>query len=266
MRTEIGIRSLDGLRLRGTLEKPNGRSKGSVLLVHGITVDRHEGGFYDFVASELLKSSYSSLRFDLRAHGESEGDYRVFSLSGVLSDIQAGALKLLKETQSRQCSIIAASFAGGLSVLATSLMEQNIRTLVLFNPLLNYRARFLEEKPFFDGVGLTPRGMKKLRQNGYLKHLSFRLSVPFIDELTNYRVERMPRLQIPVLTIHGTQDSMVPYNVARKYFRHNSRCRFISVRGADHGFYHPSDEEGNHPVTRKNWRFAIEQSLKWFRQ
>lgn len=263
MKKDIKIVSLDGLRLCGTLEKPKNQCKGSILLVHGLTVDRHEDGFYDLIAEKFLENNYASLRFDLRAHGESEGDYKSFSLSGVMSDIQSCVNRLLEETDTFSCNILAASFGGGLSIWASHLIESKLTSLILLNPLLNYRARFLEEKKFFNGVGLTPSGSRTLRTHGYLKHINFKLSVPFVNELINYRIDQLPKLMVPVLTIHGTRDSMVPYKVAKKYYKHNERSEFISFAGADHGFYHPEDETGDHPVTRENWMLAIRHSINW---
>ena len=266
MEKEISFRSLDGQMLVGTLTLPVRKNRGAVLLVHGLTVDRHEAGFYDLFAARLAANGYASLRFDLRAHGKSSGDFQTFSLSAVLGDIQAAVRALQTRTNLPKCHLVGTSFSGGLTIWASSLIEPKVGRIVLFNPLLNYRKRFLEEKTWFDGLALTSAGVRELSKNGYLKHLSFKLSIPFINELMTYRITKLPKPKIPVLTIHGTQDSMVPYSIAKRHSRYNAASTFLSIGGADHGFYEPSDEDGSDPVTRANWSFVFDKAVEWFRK
>ena len=69
---ETEFRSLDGIRLRGTLVIPSEVSANPTVLVHGGGVTRHEGGFFTRLASRLAEGGIPSLRFDFRGHGESE--------------------------------------------------------------------------------------------------------------------------------------------------------------------------------------------------
>lgn len=65
------IRTLDGLRLVGTLVVPDVTTGRAVVLVHGGGVTREEGGFFTRLAAGLADAGMASLRFDLRGHGES---------------------------------------------------------------------------------------------------------------------------------------------------------------------------------------------------
>lgn len=58
-------------------------------------------------------------------------------------------------------------------------------------------------------------------------------SVPF-DRFPN--VERVEKMEIPLLVIHGTEDDVIPYRNGRKVFERakTSRKRFVSVKGAKH--------------------------------
>ena len=70
---QVEFRSLDGLRLRGTLVMPSSVRGPAVVLVHGGGVTREEGGFFARLASGLAGAGLPALRFDFRAHGDSEG-------------------------------------------------------------------------------------------------------------------------------------------------------------------------------------------------
>jgi len=57
--TAVTIRTLDGLRLAGTLVTPDERADRAVVLVHGGGVTREEGGFFTRVAAGLGEASSS---------------------------------------------------------------------------------------------------------------------------------------------------------------------------------------------------------------
>jgi hypothetical protein len=64
---QVEFRSLDGLRLCGTLVVPSPARGPAVVLVHGGGVTREEGGFFTQLASGLAEAGLPSLRFDYRA-------------------------------------------------------------------------------------------------------------------------------------------------------------------------------------------------------
>jgi uncharacterized protein len=113
----VAFRSLDGLQLRGTLVTPGEVSGSPVVLVHGGGVTREEGGFFTRLAAGLAGAGLPSLRFDLRAHGESEGRKEELTLSGAANDVRAASEFLRAEVGTASVGLIAASFGGGLAVL-----------------------------------------------------------------------------------------------------------------------------------------------------
>jgi fermentation-respiration switch protein FrsA (DUF1100 family) len=133
------------------------------------------------------------------------------------------------------------------------------------NPLLNYKKRLLEEKSYWKNDGLTYEGIKQLNKNGYLPHGEvFRMGRPLINELFHIRpYEIMKKIIRPTLTIHGTNDTMVPYDIAKEFYKVNELCDFVSIKGADHGFTAPGDEEYTDPQTVKWQAFAIEKAVEW---
>src|ERR1700722_8231119 len=125
------FRSLDGIRLRGTLVVPSGRADNAAVLVHGGGVTRHEGGFFTRLASGLAEAGIPSLRFDIRGHGESGGKQEDLTISGILNDIRSAVEHVTSETGSHQANLIGASFGGGISAYYASRYPEQIKRLVL---------------------------------------------------------------------------------------------------------------------------------------
>src|ERR1041385_8493070 len=138
--TQVTYPSLDGLMLAGTMVEPTVISPESppVLLVHGITADRHESGFFSAIAAALAERGVPSLRFDLRAHGDSQGAMETVTIHGCVSDISASASWLTQHLRvASRPALIGASFGGGLAVLFAA--RHPVARLTLLNPNLDFR-------------------------------------------------------------------------------------------------------------------------------
>ena len=271
----VEFRSMDGTALRGTLRTAP-RPRAGVLFVHGITVDREEDGFYRAFADRLDPIGATSLRFDLRGHGKSGGAYEDVTLSGVVNDIGC-AHGLLASSLPRGAPtfVVAASFGGGLSVCwavaAASAAEAPgpgtcapLRGLVLLNPLFDYGKRMLFDKPYWNGRGLTPDGLGRLEGRGWLDHGEFRIGPSMFNELLCVRPQdRVGDLGVPLLTVHGDADSMVPHDTSRRCTGRARDSEFVTIRGADHGFVHPDDETYTHPDTLRFRDAVFGKVLSW---
>ena len=270
---EVRFRSTDGTALRGTLRAaPHPRL--GVLFVHGITADRDEDGFYRTFAARLDHAGATSLRFDLRAHGASEGSYEEVTLAGVINDIgSAYGLFASRLPPGAPAFVVAASFGGGLAVCwaAASAAESAAcgqgpppRGLVLLNPLLDYGKRMILDKPYWSGAGLTDDGIALLSERGWLDHGEFKIGPAMFNELLYMRPQaRVRDLEIPLLVIHGSRDSVVPHDVARNCAGEAGDSEFVTVEGADHGFVHPDDEDCTHPDTLRFRESVFKKVLGW---
>ncbi|WFB09359.1 alpha/beta hydrolase [Streptomyces sp. LX-29] len=261
----IEFRSLDGLRLRGTLtltEQP----VGGVVLVHGGGVTREEGGFFRRLAQGIAAlASMTVLRFDLRGHGESEGRQEDLTLMAVANDIRAAADVITARTgQPGGVHLVGASFSGGISAMAAGAYPEVVGRLVLLNPLLDYKRRFVVEKPYWSGDRLRQEEAHALLADGFLPHSpTFKLGRPLLNEVLHVvPADYLGRVQQPTLIVHGTKDTFIPVESSRYYLdRLGSATRhLLEIDGAQHGIAMPDDPAYEQPQTRQ-WQASVVRAV-----
>lgn len=258
---ELEFRSLDGLLLRGSLSDAGVRSP-MVILLHGASTDRHEDGFFDELVGELVLSGASTFRFDLRGHGASEGNREVVTPTGILNDIQA-AVDAVNHDRPTPPHLVGASFSGGFAAYFAG--RRAAASLVLINPVLDYVARFLKEKPYFNGRTLDVRASGELNDQGWLDHLGvLRIGRAFINELPWIDpIGTASELLCPTLVFHGTADSRISHLTSVHWVAKVAQARLVLVQGADHELAEPGDSMHQHANTRR-WHAETRQAIvRW---
>lgn len=257
---EIDFVSPDGLRLRGTRVDVED-ARGHAILVHGGGVTREEGGFFTRLAAGLAVAGFASLRFDFRGHGESDGRQEDIALSGVANDIRA-AVDEVREV-GKPIALIAASFSGGIAVLYASLHP--VDALVLLNPLLNYRRRFIDDKPYWHDGYLNSEESSRLSENGSIKHSStFSLGRPLLNEVFYLDpISKLGTLAIPTLLVHGTRDTFIPVGSSRAAAAKLPDATMLEIDGAQHGIAVHDDPSYADPQTQEWQSYVIESVASW---
>lgn len=264
--SETEFRSLDGTRLCGTLVRPPVETGRTAVLVHGAGVTREEGGFFSRLAVGLADVGFTSLRFDFRAHGESEGTQAELTLCGVANDIRAAVEHAAAETGVGQVALIGASFGGGLSAMFAANYPGHVSRLVLFNPLINYKRRFVDEKPYWVDDYINDEAGRKLAANGALGHsTSFALSRAVLNEVFYLRPDlAVEKIGTPTLIMHGTKDTFIPVESSREYItRIPAPARLVEIEGAQHGFAIHDDPSYADPQSQRWQAFVIEFVCSW---
>ncbi|HEX6512140.1 MAG TPA: alpha/beta fold hydrolase [Chloroflexota bacterium] len=238
---EVSYCSEDGTPLSATWQAAAGKL--AVLLAHGITGEREEGGLFAELAARLAGRGISSLRFDYRAHGRSGGTQEQMTIAGETSDVRAGAAWLRAQGYA-PAAIVAASF-GAVSACEYVGGDAEVRCLVLLNPVLDLLKTFLEPVCPWPRASFNAPGFAHLERHGFLwLDGHFKIGRALVEEMRRAAPgERLKGLDIPVLTLHGDADGCVPYEVARELGAPNPRSRFVTVPGADHGFGRPHERE-----------------------
>lgn len=142
------VRTADGLHLSGTLVLPDTARRATVL-IHGGGVTREESGFFARMAAGLADADIASLRCDLRSHGESEGRQEDLTIAGILADIHAAIGSVRSHVGTDRVALLGTSFSGGICGYYATKHPAELASLVMLNPLLNYRKRLVDDKPYW---------------------------------------------------------------------------------------------------------------------
>ena len=248
--------SEDGVQVCALLHEPRGVATASVVLAHGITVDKDENGesqagvgAFVQLAQALCNAQCNVLRFDFRGHGESEGSPEDMTIAGELLDL-AASMEYARKHWPLPTALVAASFGAAPAVMYAA-DRHDIPCMVLWNPVLDLKKTFLEPILPWATQSFNKEGYELLEEHGYLLLDGFfKLGRALIDEMKTIRpFEYMERILCPVLTLHGEQDTYVPYTVAEKYARCNSRSQFVAVPDSEHGFGRTEDRQFLIPTT-----------------
>ncbi|HEY2261272.1 MAG TPA: alpha/beta fold hydrolase [Streptosporangiaceae bacterium] len=258
--------SLDGIRLRGTLVIPSKKSANATVLVHGGGVARDEGGFYTRLAAGLAEAGIPSLRFDIRGHGESGGRQQDLTISGILNDIRSAVEHVASETGSREANIIGASFGGGISAYYAAKYPEQINRLVLINPLLNYKKRFIDDKPYWHDEHIGREAGEELSIQGFIPHSpTFKLGRPLLNEVFYIQPHlALGQIKAPALIVHGTEDTFVPIDSSRNAISSFAgEARLVEIDGAQHGIAVDEDPQYQNPQTREWQEYVIRTIAEW---
>lgn len=210
----------------------------------------------------------ASLRFDLPGHGESEGRQEDLSLTSVLNAIRAGLDHLRTAAGVEVTSLLAASFSGGLAAYYAANRPDEVHHLVLFNPLLDYKQRFVDQKDFWDGDYLTDEAAQELTNNGFLPHSpSFKLSRALLNEVFWIQPRPLlPTIAAPTLLVHGTGDTFIPVDSSRDAAaRLTCKHRLVELDGAQHGFAVHEDPTYANPQSQAWQAEVIAVAADWLR-
>lgn len=230
----IKIRSDNEVILSAVLTLPEDEVKGAVILAHGITGEKHEGGSYAKLAKLLAKENLISLRFDFRGHGESTGNFTDMTIEGEIKDL-AAAVKFLADEGHEKVSIIGTSFGAGIAVLYTDKYPLNVLSLTLLCPVLDYRRTFLEPETENTRRWFTPHAIAKAKETGRLKYGDSHIGGAVLEEFRKFHLGgKFLRLRVPSLVVHGTEDDTVPHAVSSEYSKEHPQAEFLSIMGAGH--------------------------------
>lgn len=260
------LRALDGLRLAGTLMRPQRAVDHAVVLVHGGGVTREENGFFTRLASGLGKAGVASLRFDLRGHGESEGRQEEMTLLAHLNDIRVAIDHIRDEAGVTTVSLLGASFGGGLCAYYAAKRPYELARLVLLNPQLNYKNRYVDQKPHWTNDRLSDEAAQTLREQGYISHSpTVKHGRALLNEVFWIRPHLvLSEINAPTLIVHGADDTFISIDSSRAAVQEFTITnKLVEIEGAEHGFAVHNDPEYANPQSREWQTFVIRTVEEW---
>lgn len=248
--TTFRIPSTDGIILDARLTRADGTPKGMLLLVHGIASEKEEGGLYTRLAAALADAGFDSLRFDFRGHGQSSGRSVYMTIRGETDDLSA-AVACARSHSDAPLGILAASF-GTVSTMHFLQKREDVRALVLWNPVLDLSHTFLRPQLPWGKAVFSEEKRAELERTGQLcmgAHAYGRALFEEMETIYPYRV--LEGLSLPVLTIHGDKDECTSYDLSMQYGAPNERSETLTLPGVGHGFGAKGQE-------------AIDAAVEWF--
>ena len=188
--------------LRGWLMLGNSLSK-PLIFVHGHNSNREEYGDFLNIAAKLVGRGYSVLLFDLRGHGNSDGD-RVSYGYFEQNDLR-GAVDFLegRGIAPNGVGVLGFSMGAGTAILGAA-GEPRIRALVADSTYAKASDLFVSE---IEGQTPVPSWIAPILVPGgqFLAKLLFDIDVGGLAP-----EKAVGRLPYPILVIHGELDSRVP--------------------------------------------------------
>lgn len=258
---EFYFESVDGIELSGAMV-PATESNHYCLLAHGITANKDEyGDFHRNICQNLYESGIGSFRFDFRGHGESSLAERDVTVLGQLLDLKAAYFELCERGDVSELSVLASSFGAPPSIFFAQQYSDKISNIVLLNPVLDFEATFLNPIVPWARDSFDAESMEHLREHGYLVlDGAFEVGAEMVEEFRYLDpIDVLSGFETPVLAIHGSEDSKVPFSVTKQYGTPTPESKFISISGAGHGFSDPNSDR----ATEDNRERVIKKLTDW---
>jgi hypothetical protein len=187
-------------------------------------------------------------------------------LTAHLNDIQVALDELRELTNAWQVSLLAASFAGGMGAYYAATRPDQLARLILFNPLLDYKNRFVDQKPYWSDDFIDHEHALQLAEVGYVEHSpTFKLGRAMLNEVFWIDPRQvLGDISAPTLIIHGTKDTFIPIDSSRSAVPlFQAPHRLVEIEGAQHGIAVHDDPQYLNPQSQAWQAFAIQTVADW---
>lgn len=232
---EFTFTNKNGQRLKGLLVDGGAGSKEVCILCHGFRSSK-QSGTLSAISAGLAEAGVSTFRFDFSGNGESEGKFAYGNYWQEVEDLRA-AFEFWTSKGSRVVCVAGHSKGGNCVVLYASKYHD-------VPCVINISGRFALEKGILERFG-GQEGLKKLEDEGVLDIKDAAGNVEYQVTKADLR-DRLTTnmhaacLAIPestrVLTIHGTNDEIIPADDAYQFAQRISTHKLVLVKDADHSY------------------------------
>ena len=238
MQEKFSFQNSRGDKLVGILSNPSdGTPVPIVVLCHGFDASK-ESQTYLRLEKTLNEKGIASFRFDFFGHGESDGKFEDITISEAV-DNALQAISFVKNKGFSKVALFGSSFGGMAAFLAAS-QAPGIKSLALKSPVSDYLGKILADEDKAD--------IEQWREKGFILHETkrgkLRLNFSFFEDAEKVSgFEAAPRVKVPTLIVHGSEDEIVPVEQSKKTASLIPNCRLEIVEGANHKYSKPEEFE-----------------------
>jgi len=227
----IEFPSRRGNLLVGDLHRSANDNGRWLVLCHGMESTRG-GTKQTAIVERFVPKGYTVLRFDFSFVGDSEGEYEDLTVSGEVDDA-LGALDFVHQFGgATDCTLVGSSLGGLVALLAATRAQHVVSRVATIAPVADAHI-FTRD--------LTPDAIATWRSRGRRRVGSNFLRPTFLDDVLTLDAPRaFSQLTLPILVLHGDDDTVVPPAHAELVARH-ARGPVIIKRfaGVGHRFEEP---------------------------
>lgn len=219
----VTITTQDKLDLQGIFaHSQKDTLRGTIILLHGI---RGYKEHFTPLSQDLNNRGYHTLSLDLRAHGESEGQYCTFGYYEK-HDVQSAVDFLLNEKQLTHIGIWGQSLGGAIALQALAI-----------EPRLEFgivESTFSDFSTIVRDYSENTIGIRIPWLNDYLIYRAGQIAEFEPDSVRPSESSKL--ITQPMFIAHGDQDKRIKMSYGRKNFNRLSsiKKRFKIVKGANH--------------------------------
>lgn len=200
-----------------------------IIFCHGFTNQRM-GPAYLFVkmARALADNGISSLRFDFRGSGESDGLFANMNVQTMKNDLLCVIKNLNENYNPSSVCLLGHSFGGIIAALCSAM----VHGVILLSPVANPQKLLYAHKKIIDGGP---------NDQGYFEYGPHEMNLSFADHLHVDPVNSLcNNLKGPLLVIQGDADSSIPVQESAVYITEAAQIgidtEYHVFKGADHNY------------------------------
>jgi len=221
---EIKIESEQGYPITANLiYTNNANAKGTIIMLHGIRASKEH---FIPISKTVTVWGYNALIVDLKAHGQSGGDYCTFGYNekNDISDL----ITYVIETEDEPTSFgIWGQSLGGAVALQTLAIDERIAFGIIESTFAELRPtvhRYAKNYTGFNWPALTNFMINRMESIADFK----------VDDIKPYEIAK--QIKQPVLMVHGKKDKKMPIAVGEKIFNslNNEQSEFYIIDEANH--------------------------------
>lgn len=210
---------VDGLTLQGKLflSESDGQKKPAVLLIHGWESEQNR---MFALAEDLFARGYQCMTFDLRGHGASEGDHKLYSRKQCLNDALAAYDFLVAQPDIDPDRVIAVGSSFGSYLAALLSAERKLQGLALRVPA-DYRDADFDE-PLYE-------------QRSQWEHSHWKEQLHAASETAALRA--IHAFDGSILIVESEKDEVVPAPTVKSYANaapNPQKLTYILMQNAPH--------------------------------